>query len=412
MSPPRGLVGTGRFGVRAQKAATGLMAAALIAAGLAAVAPGAVAALGTTVPATTSPAWQTNGEVRAVVAAGGKVYLGGAFTAVRPPGAASGTNETRRTYLAALDASTGGLVTSFSHSLNGIVRALATSPDGSTLYVGGDFTTVDGKPRSRLAAFTVATGALTTWAPVADGHVNALATSTTRVYVGGAFSHLAGVSTTWLGAVSTSAAAVPGFVGKGNNVVYGLALSTSYDKLFVAGAFSSYGGDATYHGAVSVSAATGATLPMPGISAVPATTSTCESVSKVVLTDDTRAYFGNEGTGHGCFDGTWAVNVSNGTLAWRAYCLGATQGMTLLKGRLYVGSHAHDCSAHLGDPDAFPEVGWSLGLSRHLLAYDASSGNVEAPPTPTRTAARGRASVRARWPATGARSSSLASSPR
>ena len=42
------------------------------------------------------------------------------------------------------------------------------------LYIGGDFTMVDGQARTHLAAFSTATGQLTSWAPSADGQVRAL----------------------------------------------------------------------------------------------------------------------------------------------------------------------------------------------------------------------------------------------
>lgn len=351
-----------------------LVALGVVAGGLAVAPTGPASGLGTTVPAVASSALQTNAKVRALAPVGGKVFLGGEFTKVRPSGAAAGTNETTRTYLAAATASTGALDTSFNHTLDGIVRALAVSLDGTTLYVGGDFTRVDGAVRNRLAAFNVATGALTSWAPSSSGYVNALAVSSSRVFVGGAFSKLAGVTTTNLGAVTTAGAGVPGFTATANNVVYAVAVSPAGDKLFIGGAFSSFNGDSTYHAAASASAATGATLPLSAISAVPVPSAGCTSVTKVVLTDATRAYFGNEGSGGGCYDGTWSANISDGTLAWRNGCLGATQGMTLLKGRLYVGSHAHNCQANTKDPDAFPEVGSILGLGRHLMAYDASNG--------------------------------------
>ena len=333
-------------------------------------------ALQSTLPAVTSPSSQTNGLVRAIVAAGGNVYLGGDFSSVRPAGSAAGTGEVARTRLAALSASTGALVTSFNHTLNGNVRALALSPDKKTLYVGGEFTTVDGAARSRLAAFDVTSGSLLPWAPVANGTVNALAASSSRVYAGGSFTRLANVVTTRIGAVGTNGSAVPGFVGNADNSVYGLALSPSADKLYVAGAFTSYNGDATYHAAASVDPATGAIIPFPAVSAIPVPSQFCSSVSKVVITDGSKVYFGNEGTGGGCFDGTFAASLTDGSLVWKNQCLGATQGIALLNNRLYVASHAHDCSANTFDPDAFPEVGWSKGLSRHLLAFDASNGTV------------------------------------
>src|SRR4051812_49399595 len=143
----------------------------------------AVAAQGS-VPGTTASSWQTNGVVRAVAYANGMVYLGGDFTSVRPPGSAAGSGEVARNRIAAFNATTGALVTSFNPNLNGAVRALKVNPAGNTLYAGGDFTTVGSTARSRVASFTTSTGALTTWAPNVDYRVNSLAAGTSAVYIG------------------------------------------------------------------------------------------------------------------------------------------------------------------------------------------------------------------------------------
>jgi len=58
---------------------------------------------------------------------------------------------------------------------------------GSTVYVGGGFTSVGGQARNRLAALDASTGNATSWNPNADSWVNALAVSGSTVYVGGEF---------------------------------------------------------------------------------------------------------------------------------------------------------------------------------------------------------------------------------
>src|SRR5712691_839428 len=95
--------------------------------------------------ANAASSWQTNGTVRALAVSNGVVYLGGDFTSVRPPGDPRGTGEVPRSYLVAFDAATGDLMTNdfLDHSLNDTVRSLLVSPDGTVLYVGGNFTTVD-----------------------------------------------------------------------------------------------------------------------------------------------------------------------------------------------------------------------------------------------------------------------------
>ena len=70
---------------------------------------------------------------------------------------------------------------------NGDVEALAVS--SSILYVGGHFTTVGASTRHHLAALRASGGALQSWAPVADGVFGAFgaAITSSRVAFGGEF---------------------------------------------------------------------------------------------------------------------------------------------------------------------------------------------------------------------------------
>ena len=134
---------------------------------------------------------------------GDTVYAGGEFTSARPAGAAPGQNETPRGNLLAYDITTGNLITSFAPTLNGAVNALALSPDKSRLYVGGSFTTVNGVQRSRIAAYSTATGQLvSTFTPNLDAQVRAITVTNTAVYVGGIFSRANGVARSRLAAFS------------------------------------------------------------------------------------------------------------------------------------------------------------------------------------------------------------------
>ena len=80
-------------------------------------------------------------------------------------------------------------------AFNGAVKALALRPASgdlpAVLFVGGEFTSVSlggaTSTRARLAAFDVATGSLLPWAPAAANTVRALAASGSTVYVGGEF---------------------------------------------------------------------------------------------------------------------------------------------------------------------------------------------------------------------------------
>ena len=72
-------------------------------------------------------------------------------------GALSSIGGQPRTNLVAF--TTSGSILSFAPNPNGAVNALAISPDGSTVYAGGAFTSIgSGSLRNRLAAIQLSTG--------------------------------------------------------------------------------------------------------------------------------------------------------------------------------------------------------------------------------------------------------------
>ena len=86
-----------------------------------------------------SGTWGFNGRVSAILRSGGTVYVGGEFTQIiSPNGATQAAN-----HVAAFDALT-LQPTTWRPSVDGNVLALASSGDGSTIYIGGEFTSVQG----------------------------------------------------------------------------------------------------------------------------------------------------------------------------------------------------------------------------------------------------------------------------
>lgn len=142
----------------------------------------ALAALnGTSGAALSGWAPDPNNTVYSLLVSGSALYLGGAFTQVAA---------TSRPHLAAIDLSKQTLA-SWNPAPNDIVYALA--PNGtSEVYVGGAFTVINGVTRNRLALLRPGTSSVANWAPSADADVNALMVNGSALWLGGAFTSLAG----------------------------------------------------------------------------------------------------------------------------------------------------------------------------------------------------------------------------
>ena len=330
--------------------------------------------------------WETDGIVFALAYGNGVVYAGGTFGNALPPGTPAGstTGEVGRTFLAAFNSTTGALITSFNPTItySGTnahpgVFAMALSPDGSTLYVGGVFDHVNGVARSNLAAFSTATGALTSWNPSTGAQVRAIAVSPdgSSIYIGGAFGALDSKTRTFAAAVDTSGKLLP-WAPVLDSSVYALAVAPDDSQVLLGGYFQNINGVAQ-NSAGAVNAVAGTTnIPwgLPG-NFIPHN-SGCQSSVKNIVVSGSTAYFADEGNGGGCFDGDWALTLgSTDQLLWQNDCLGATQALAVVNGFLFKGSHAHDCAWVSG---GFPEVDNSNGtrVGWHLLDQSLTDGTI------------------------------------
>ena len=164
-----------RVGVAATVAFLTVLAAVLVPVGLARADTAPPAGTPETVSADGLPTVQIDGVAWSQAVAGNTVYVGGSFATARPAGSAPGQNTVPRPNLLSYDIRTGVLNTGWSPAPNAQIRATAVSPDGKRLYVAGDFTSIAGVARYRLAAFDTATGALiTSFNAGLDGNVRAI----------------------------------------------------------------------------------------------------------------------------------------------------------------------------------------------------------------------------------------------
>jgi PKD repeat protein len=355
----------------ARRTLAGLLGLLLLIGGLSLVVP-AVAAADTlpadpaapdTVTADPLPTVQINGVAWSQVVVGDKVYVAGSFTSARPAGAAAGVNETPRLNLLAYDIRTGQLDTSFAPSLNAQALTVTASPDGSRIYVGGDFTTANGQPRARIAAYSTATGQLVPdFRPAVQGQVRAIAASSTTVYFGGSVTAVGNASRSRLAAVSAvngallpwapvpgvgSTAgnhntAVPATNSRTSNEVRAMVLAGPNGQVVVAGHFDSLNGvKATGVGALD--GVTAAVRPFAINQII--TNQGYNSAVWSLSTDGNTVYgTGYDWGGPGNLEATFAASANGGAPVWIADCRGDTYSAFAVNGVVYTASHAHDCA--------------------------------------------------------------------
>jgi PKD repeat protein len=331
--------------------------------------PDPASGLPATVSADPLPTVQINGVVWSQVTVGNTVYAAGQFTSARPAGAAAGTGEVVHNNLLSFDITT-GVMSSWNASLNGAGRIITVSPDNSTLYVGGDFTTANGQPRAHIAAFDIASGALkANFAPSINNSVRALAVTTTTVYAGGSFTTVSGTAKSQIvsldagtGAVNTSFNAT-----SDGNTVTAMTVSPDATTLIVAGRFAALDGSAS-KGVGGVDVTTGALTPWnPNW---PILDHTVDSSLTALKTVGSHIYGSGYTTNFsGNFEGSFEIDKT-GNFVWLNSCHGDTYDVAALNGVLYTASHAHDCS----DIGAWEETTPRLWHRALASTADASPG--------------------------------------
>ncbi|HEY1282193.1 MAG TPA: hypothetical protein VGF22_21110 [Acidimicrobiales bacterium] len=136
----------------------------------------------------------------AVSGDGSVLYVGGNFDAV---------DGVAVTNFAAVSTADGSLIPGFQHKFTTAVHVILWTP--TDIYVGGAFQKVDAVPTSRLAAIDSTTGNIDpAWAPAANNTVRsmALATDGTTMFIGGIFTTMNGVSRQSVARVSRTTGAL------------------------------------------------------------------------------------------------------------------------------------------------------------------------------------------------------------
>jgi PKD repeat protein len=367
----------GRWGARRTLAAMAVSALLLVSVGTSPVAladtapaPGTAA----TVSADGLPTWQINGVVWSQAVVGNTVYATGSFTKARPAGvAAGGAGEIDALNVFAYDITTGNPV-AFSHSLNAQGLAVAASPDGSRIYIGGDFTSVDGLPRGHVAAFDTATGALVaSFAPNVSNEVRALAATNSTVFIGGGYGNVNGVTRNSLSAVTATGSLLPWApsLAGGNADVWSMVVTPDQSRVVVGGSFTSLNGVAA-SGMGSLDATTGSTLRWDANQTI--RDGGTGSAITSLRTDGQQIYGSGYAYGSGNFEGTFAANPTTGAITVVNDCHGDTYDVLPVGPVLYSVSHAHDCSWIGSYPDTSPRVRWEHALAQTIAPATTNKG--------------------------------------
>ena len=306
-----------------------------------------------TVSADALPTVQINGVVRDQAIVGNVVFAAGEFTKARPAGSPAGSNEVNRSNILAYTLSTGVLINNFAPTFNSTIAEVAVTPDGTRLFVVGNFTQVNGQTRNRVAVFDTATMALLPLAPNVNGPVDSVAVTNSTAYFGGNFTGVNGQPRGKFGGINiSSGATLPVALAVDDGRVQGIAVSADGSRVVLSGSFTSIGGsnDPGY-GLYMIDAATGAPLPM-GVNKQVRNAGTSAGVTN--LASDGVNFYGTgwHYGGGGSLEGTWAASWSTGEMVWIEDCHGDTYDVFSTGTLVYAASHKHYC----GNSGGFPET--------------------------------------------------------
>ena len=315
----------------------------------------------TTVSSDSLPTVQINGVVWDQVIVGNTVYVTGQFTQASPPPGQGGGNTTRNNALA-YNITTGALITTWNPNLNGQGRTIAASADGSTIYIGGDFTTVGGTGRQRFAAINASNGQLRAGfaSQAFNNRVDALALNpgTNTLYIGGHFTTGGGRTRLRLAAVNASNGTLLAWAPTADRDVVALAVHQPSNRVIASGSFTQLNGT-TQIGMGALDGSTGAAQPW-AINQVIQNSGLNTQIND--LTTDGQliygvgwAWFGSPEGADANFEGQFAAVPTTGEVVWINGCRGDQYGIATTGNVLYMVGHTHDCGMIDGNPDFNPD---------------------------------------------------------
>ena len=300
--------------------------------------------------------YMTNGKVYATALSGDRkvLYIGGEFTEVRQKSGVS----YKVSNVAAINVKTGAAIRTWRPKVSGkdaVVRSLAVK--NGKVFIGGNFTAVEGKPRKNLAAVGAHTKAvvLSPFAPQVGGatsYVFALEAGERKLYAGGGFSKVNGAPRKNLAAFSLKTGALDRHWkpkttkaptckdSKCSHKVRALELASGRRSIFVGGSFSYVGGTngkgAPRQSVARLYTATGNLHPWK----IPSGTIQAPQTAWDLTATRTRLY-GGFGSRVNYVTAFRLDNGNYGARIWRFRTFGNVQSVALTRdqSRLFFGGH-------------------------------------------------------------------------
>jgi len=316
-----------------------------------------------------------SGVVWAQTTIGTTVYAVGSFSNARAPLAAPGTSLTPRSNILAFDIRTGALL-AFSPQVNGAIRSVAASPDGSRLYIGGSFSSVNGQTRWNFAALDAATGALAPGftASIGGTGVYGIAVRADSVYLTGLFTQANGVARKNLAAFATANGALRSWAPTTDRQGDAIVVEPGGQRIIVGGRFY-LTNDVVQRGLVALHPVTGAIdtawlAPRTVVNGWSSGTDAGKAGIYALTTDSSGVY----GTGWsfapaavGNLEGVFAAEPGSGAIRWIADCHGDHYGVYSTGDVVYTTSHNHQCETVGLNPELSPRQ------ARYASAFTASA---------------------------------------
>ncbi len=153
----------------------------------------------------------TTGEITDIAYIGNRVFIAGTFTSIRN-NTTTNTTTVAQPSLAAYNIDTGLIDTAFRPVFGGGgVEEVEASPDGTKLFIVGRFNSVNGVTKRKVASINPTTGATITGFTAntgGPGPATSVEATNTTVYIGGQFTTVNGTARVGLAAVNSTTGAV------------------------------------------------------------------------------------------------------------------------------------------------------------------------------------------------------------